>query len=126
MWERWNSYTKADGFGDAKMNSFNHYAYGAIGQWMYEYIAGLKATLPGYREIRVAPHPGGGLTQASATLETVYGTARSAWQLQDNTMKLQVTVPPNTTCVVALPDGRELRVGSGEHAFTAPLPVVRE
>ena len=77
MWERWNSYTKANGFGDAKMNSFNHYAYGAIGQWMYEYIAGLEPTLPGYREIRIAPHAGGGLTQAAATLETVYGTAQS-------------------------------------------------
>jgi alpha-L-rhamnosidase len=121
MWERWNSYTKADGFGDASMNSFNHYAYGAIGEWMYEYIAGLDAALPGFREIRIAPHPGGGLTQASAKLETVYGVAQSAWQLQDNTLKLQVTVPPNTTGVVALPDGRELRVGSGEHQFTAPL-----
>ena len=72
MWERWNSYSHADGFGDAGMNSFNHYAYGAIGQWMYERIAGLAPDPehPGYKRFFIQPLPGGPLTHAAAELET--------------------------------------------------------
>ena len=106
MWERWNSYTKKDGFGNADMNSFNHYAYGAIGQFMYERLAGLAPDeqVPGYKHIMVRPllngHP---LTHASAALETRYGAARSSWVREGGTIQLTVQIPPNTTATVVLP-----------------------
>nr|MCU0750905.1 glycoside hydrolase family 78 protein [Akkermansiaceae bacterium] len=81
MWERWNSYSHENGFGDAGMNSFNHYAYGAIGQWMHERIAGLApdTAQPGYKHFFIQPAPGGPLTSARAELMTPYGKASSAW-----------------------------------------------
>ena len=105
MWERWNSYSHADGFGDAGMNSFNHYAYGAIGQWMYERIAGLAPdpAHPGYRHFFIQPAPGGPLTAAAAELNTPYGIARSAWKSSGRTLHLKAVVPPNTTATLRLP-----------------------
>ena len=77
MWERWNSFSHEAGFGDVAMNSFNHYAYGAIGQWMVERIAGLSPdpAHPGYKHFFVRPIVGGPLTSANAELETAYGKA---------------------------------------------------
>ncbi|MCC6679665.1 MAG: glycoside hydrolase family 78 protein [Phycisphaeraceae bacterium] len=124
MWERWNSYSKADGFGDARMNSFNHYAYGAIGQWMYERVAGLAPDpeQPGYKHIIVRPVPGGGLTHAAAELQTLYGRAVSAWRREGADFKLQVVVPPNTSATVTLPDGSTPhRLGPGEHQLHCRL-----
>ncbi len=105
MWERWNSYSHEDGFGDAGMNSFNHYAYGAIGQWMYERIAGLAPDpeAPGYRHILIQPQPGGSLETASAELETPYGLARSAWKKSGTAVELEALIPPNTTGTLRLP-----------------------
>jgi alpha-L-rhamnosidase len=81
MWERWNSYTRDKGFGDVEMNSFNHYAYGAIGEWMYERVAGLAPdpAAPGYKHFFVRPLFASQLDSASAELETPYGKAASAW-----------------------------------------------
>ncbi len=118
MWERWNSYSKVDGFGDVRMNSFNHYAYGAVGQWMYERVAGLAPDpeRPGYKHIIVRPIPGGGLTHASAQLQTPYGMAVSAWRREGNEFELQVVVPPNSSATVQLPDGSAAqRMGPGEY-----------
>lgn len=108
MWERWNSYSRADGFGPAGMNSFNHYAYGAIGRWMYERIGGLAPdpAQPGYKHILIQPAPGGPLTSASASLETPYGRAESAWHLDGDKLSMRAVVPPNTTATVVFPSGR--------------------
>jgi len=107
MWERWNSYTKEHGFGPVSMNSFNHYAYGAIGQWLYATVGGLDtATDPdgaGFKRLRIAPEPGGGLTHASAKLQTMFGPAESSWKIEGGRMTLNVTVPPNTTAEAILP-----------------------
>ena len=105
MWERWNSYSHDQGFGDAGMNSFNHYAYGAIGQWMYERIAGLAPDpdQPGYKHFFVQPNPGGPLTHAVAELETPYGKAASGWEKTDNGWIVKATVPPNTTATLVVP-----------------------
>jgi len=105
MWERWNSYSHEHGFGDAKMNSFNHYAYGAIGQWMVERIAGLAPDPehPGYKHFYIQPRPGGPLTWAEAELETPYGKAKSAWRETGETLTIEATVPPNTTATLVVP-----------------------
>jgi len=108
MWERWNSYSHKAGFGDASMNSFNHYAYGAIGQWLYKSVAGIwrDESAPGYKNIIFNPKPGGGFTFASATHETPYGFAASSWKLSDGVMEWQITIPPNSTGTVVFPTTR--------------------
>ncbi|EMI16937.1 alfa-L-rhamnosidase [Rhodopirellula maiorica SM1] len=120
MWERWNSYSHAEGFGDASMNSYNHYAYGAIGQFMYERIAGLSPDPehPGYKHFFVRPLVGGPLTSARAELETGYGTAVSAWELRDGKLEMEVVVPPNTAATVDFPNGRKSQtLAAGTHQF---------
>ncbi len=104
MWERWNSFSKESGFNTQSMNSLNHYAYGAVGQWMYERIAGLSSLAPGYKKIKIAPIPNTKfLTSASASLNTLYGTASSSWKIENNTFYLNVEVPPNTTAEIHIP-----------------------
>ncbi|WP_235951338.1 family 78 glycoside hydrolase catalytic domain [Crateriforma spongiae] len=105
MWERWNSYSHADGFGDASMNSFNHYAYGAIGQFLYERVAGLSPDpeRPGYKHFFVRPLVDGPLDSASAELETPYGTAKSQWRRSDDGIIVEAVVPPNATATAELP-----------------------
>lgn len=103
MWERWNSYSATEGYNPQSMNSLNHYAYGAIGQWMYERIAGIAPLEPGYKKIRIAPQPRAPLDSASASLETPYGRVTSAWNITEHTFVLQTTIPPNTTAQVLIP-----------------------
>jgi alpha-L-rhamnosidase len=124
MWERWNSYSHADGFGDAGMNSFNHYAYGAIGQWMHERIAGLAPdpTQPGYKHFFIQPAPGGPLTSARAELMTPYGKASSAWILENGTLHIEAIVPPNTTATLVLPGKPSKKLFPGRHVLAHLLP----
>jgi alpha-L-rhamnosidase len=124
IWERWDG-QKPDGtFQDVGMNSFNHYAYGAIGEWMYRVMAGLEIdeSMPGYKHILVQPQPGGGFTSVKASHETMYGPASSAWTLSDGRFDLAVRVPPNTHATVRLPKaqlasvteaGQALATGNG-------------
>lgn len=105
IWERWDGYTEDNGFQDPSMNSFNHYAYGAIGTWLYTKVAGINVDpeQPGYKHSEIRPQPGGGLTQATGTLQTQYGELRSSWALDGNTLILDVTIPPNTSATIHLP-----------------------
>lgn len=105
MWERWNSYTLKDGFNPGGMNSFNHYAYGAIGQWMYERVAGIAPRAPGYREISFAPVINPPLTSAAATHESPYGHISSAWTVIDGHLDWEIIVPPNSTGFITIPKG---------------------
>ncbi len=107
MWERWDSYTHKDGFHKEGMNSFNHYAYGAIGQWMYERVAGIKPIKAGYKEIRIAPMPGGPLTSAEASYDSPYGKVSSSWKVKNGLFELKATVPPNTTAKIVIPANSE-------------------
>ena len=118
MWERWNSYSSRHGFGDVNMNSFNHYAYGAIGEWLYATVGGIDLAEPGFRKIRFAPVPGGDITWARAELATRHGTASIEWKRADaNATALDVTlvVPPNTTAVLELPGRAPRELASGRH-----------
>ena len=109
MWERWNSYSHEEGFGDVNMNSFNHYAYGAIGQWMYERIAGLvpDAANPGYKHFFVRPVITKQLDWVHAELETPYGKASSGWRKNNGKVEMEVVVPPNTTATIEFPNGQK-------------------
>ncbi|HXD09459.1 MAG TPA: glycoside hydrolase family 78 protein [Anaerolineales bacterium] len=105
IWERWDGWTHDKGFQDQGMNSFNHYAYGAVGAWMYAVIGGIDVDLAqsGYKHIIMRPQPGGGLTYAKAGLHSMYGAIRSEWTLENNNFDWRITVPANTTATVCVP-----------------------
>lgn len=105
IWERWDGMRPDSSFQTPGMNSFNHYAYGAIGDWMYRVMVGLdtKDEAPGYKQSVIKPHIGGGLTSASATLQTFYGTLSNAWRLEGDDVVMNVQIPANTTSTVYLP-----------------------
>ena len=115
IWERWDGWTKEAGFQMAQMNSFNHYAYGAIGEWLYSTVAGLDIDpdFPAYKHAHVKPHPGGGLTRASARLQTLYGELASRWEIQGEILTLEVTIPPNTTATIYVPAAQGAPVTEG-------------
>jgi alpha-L-rhamnosidase len=120
MWERWNSYTREKGLGNVAMNSFNHYAYGAIGRWMYERVAGLAPDpgAPGYKHFFVRPLIGKQLDSARAELETPYGKASSAWTRRDGKVSMDIIVPPNSTATIEFPDGQKSEtVAAGKYHF---------
>lgn len=119
IWERWDG-VKPDGdFQNAGMNSFNHYAYGAIGDWMYRVIGGIDTYEdgPGYRHSRIEPRPGGGLTYANCDLATIYGKLSSHWRIEKGNFYLDVLVPVGTTSEVCLPDGNKVTAGPGAHHY---------
>jgi alpha-L-rhamnosidase len=145
IWERWDG-QKPDGtFQNAGMNSFNHYAYGAIGEWLYNYVAGIQIDPenPGYKHFFLAPHPGGGLSHAKAVYKSMFGEIKSDWKLEGNQMVYDITIPANTTATVTLPsaspekvllndsplkndaqqndEGVTLKLGSGEYRFSYPM-----
>ncbi|MBM7710218.1 alpha-L-rhamnosidase [Enterococcus lemanii] len=103
VWEHWDG-IKADGsFWDEGMNSFNHYAYGSIGAWMYETIGGIKPKTPGYQQSIIAPKLNQQLTQATTRFKTLYGDLESAWSVKDNELTFAVKVPANTEAEIVLP-----------------------
>ncbi|WP_423128634.1 family 78 glycoside hydrolase catalytic domain [Gaoshiqia sp. Z1-71] len=105
IWERWDG-IKPDGtFQTPGMNSFNHYAYGAIGDWMYRVVAGIDTgqETPGYKSIRIKPHVSSKLSHAKAELETYYGKVASGWEISGGKLNLNVEIPVNTTATVYIP-----------------------
>ncbi|MFE5757696.1 family 78 glycoside hydrolase catalytic domain [Streptomyces massasporeus] len=116
MWERWNSIMPDGEFGPVDMNSFNHYAYGAVGDWMFQNIGGLSPIEPGYKRSRIAPVPGGNLTRGSGSLHTVHGLLSSRWTNRDGVFTLKVTVPVNTVAEVHVPADTRGAVTEGGRA----------
>ena len=151
IWERWDGQKPDGSFQDLSMNSFNHYAYGAIGQWLYQYIAGIAIDpkLPGYKHFSLQPHPGGGLTSASAALNTLYGTIKSNWKLENGSMTYSCSIPPNSSATVCFDNSEvnnivlnklplskigaakisennqkvEIELGSGNYIFVRPFKI---
>ena len=115
MWERWDGIRPDSSFEDAGMNSFNHYAFGAVGDWMYRYLAGLNPVEPGYRRTELRPRPGANFTAARASHESMYGVHSCGWTLTDDTLHVTADVPANTTAVLVLPDGTTTDLASGHH-----------
>jgi alpha-L-rhamnosidase len=125
VWERWDAIRPDGSINPGEMLSFNHYAFGAIGAWLYHRVAGLAPdpSVPGWRRFRVEPLPGGGLTSAAATVHTPYGIARSSWTIRDDQLELVVVVPPNTRASVLVPgETSHHEVGSGRHLWTTRIP----
>ena len=103
IWERWNGWTPEEGFGDPGMNSFAHYSFGAVYQWMVENIGGIRATEPGYRRILITPTLDDKLTYAATSVETIRGRISTSWKHDKGQFTLNVTIPPNTTAIVRIP-----------------------
>lgn len=144
IWERWDSMGKDGRIPDNGMNSFNHYSFGAIGDWLYRSAVGIRETSPGYKTIRIQPHTGGGFGWMEASTVTPYGKVYAKWTAQnDDLTSLEVEIPVNTTAEVLLPafasrvvrcDDRSVkatqvpggmlsyRLGSGMYRFDVTLP----
>lgn len=125
MWERWDS-LKPDGtFGDVGMNSFNHYAYGAVGNWMYNNIGGISSTAAGYKTSVIAPNIGGGLRDGQGSFDSVYGRISSKWSVTSDGMELEATVPTNTTSTIRIPAISKWAVTEGGRALDSVPGVTR-
>lgn len=103
IWERWDGQKTDSSFQDVGMNSFNHYAYGAIGDWMYRVVAGIEIGEPGYKQILIQPKPTDKLSFAKASFESAYGTIASGWERKDGKMMVKISIPANTTAIITLP-----------------------
>jgi alpha-L-rhamnosidase len=103
IWERWDGEKTDSTFQDANMNSFNHYAYGAIGDWMYRVSAGIETRDPGYKHLILQPHPTEKLTYSKASFESSYGTVASGWERTGNKIVVNVKIPANTSATIILP-----------------------
>ena len=151
IWERWDGWTPEKGFQNPGMNSFNHYSLGSCGEWMFDTVAGIgvDSTQPGFSHILIHPRPGGTLTSAQGSFDSIHGKISTAWTLQNGALSLHVVIPVNTTATITLPTtntasvqegGRPLAaspdiqslpddklgphylVGSGDYTFTCQVP----
>jgi alpha-L-rhamnosidase len=151
IWERWDGIKPDSTFQTPTMNSFNHYSYGAIGDWMYRSITGIDTYTdgPGYKHIKIMPHIGGNLIYANADLKTYYGLISSHWKIDNSQLQMDIEIPANTTATVYIPGssvesikeagidlksvkdlkvvGKEgnyivAEIGSGKYHFVSPQP----
>jgi len=126
IWERWDGIKPDGSFQDPGMNSFNHYAFGAIGDWLYRVVAGIEIDpeAPGYRHVIIRPQPGGGLTRVQAALESPYGRLSVAWALDEEGFRLRLSIPPNAQATVYLPASKAAQVTESGRPLR-PAPLVR-
>jgi alpha-L-rhamnosidase len=149
IWERWDGWTEEKGFQTPGMNSFNHYAFGSIGRWLFGSVAGIDTDGPGYKQIIIKPRPGGGLDYAKASYNSINGKIVSDWKIKGEKFTLNITIPANTTATVYVPatgvdsvteggkpaakaeavsllriedDKAVFAVGSGNYRFVSKLP----
>jgi len=126
IWERWNGIRPDSSFEPASMNSFNHYAYGAIGDWMYRVMVGIDTYEDGvgYQHIKIQPHIGGNFSFASASLKTYYGTVSSGWKITNNALELQTVIPNNTRATVYIPAKSIASITENGQALSAVPSIV--
>ena len=126
IWERWDGQKPDSSFQTPGMNSFNHYAYGAIGDWMYRNITGLDTydEGPGYKKIRIMPHTGGNLSYASAELETGYGKLSVYWKISDGKLSMDIEIPANTTATVFIPASTETAITENGKSLSDEKEIV--
>ncbi|WP_018627567.1 alpha-L-rhamnosidase [Niabella aurantiaca] len=124
IWERWDGIKPDGSFQTPSMNSYNHYAYGAIGDWMYRKMVGLDTEEDGvgYKHIKIKPHIGGDFKNASASLKTYYGTTKAGWEVTGDKIVMEVVVPANTRATIYLP----VADAAGVNESGKPLSSVKE
>ncbi|WP_079001062.1 MULTISPECIES: alpha-L-rhamnosidase [Plantibacter] len=121
IWERWDSLRPDGTVNPGGMTSFNHYALGAVADWMHRTIGGLTSVAPGYRRVRIAPRPDPRLTSAAVAHESPYGRISVSWRVAGETLEVAVVVPVGVTAEIALPGAEEQVVAHGEHRFVVPV-----
>jgi len=124
MWERWDSMLPDGSINPGEMTSFNHYAFGAVAQWMHETIGGLQRVEPAYRTFRVAPRPRAGITSAATAHVAPSGRIEIDWEIVGDDLRVRVVVPEGTRALVDLEGMPERELGPGIHEVTAPAPQV--
>ncbi|MBE6547061.1 MAG: alfa-L-rhamnosidase [Ruminococcaceae bacterium] len=118
MWEHWNSVKEDGSFWSTSMNSFNHYAYGAVADWMYGKICGVTVLEPGYRRVRLSPAPCERLGFAKCGIDTVQGRLESHWYYADGRICFEFTVPNGCEAEIVLPNGQTETVGGGSYCYS--------
>ena len=118
FWEQWNAITPD---GEIRDPSMNHYAYGAIGNFLYRRILGMEAIAGGYRKFRVKPLLGGGITWAKGHTHTAYGKTEVGWYVEKEQFHIHVTVPVSTECELVMPSGKVYRITSGQYHYSEKL-----
>jgi alpha-L-rhamnosidase len=120
IWERWDAIVPDGTINPGQMNSFNHYALGAVADWMHRIIGGIAPLEPGYAKVLIAPQPGGGLSWAAASLETAHGLVEVRWRQTGQELTVETAVPAGVTGVIRLPGEPDREVVSGGRTITVP------
>jgi alpha-L-rhamnosidase len=149
IWERWDGWSREHGFQSPSMNSFNHYSLGSVGEWLYRFVLGIdqEPGTAGFARLLLRPHPGGPLSWARGSYQSVRGTVTTSWARSGDQFTFRAQVPPNVTASVRIPSARAAdvrdtagrppaalasfpgaagaqeavyEVGSGTHEFTGP------
>jgi alpha-L-rhamnosidase len=119
IWERWDSMLPDGTINPGQMTSFNHYALGAVADWMHRTIGGIAPLEPGYSRVLIAPQPGGDITWAKASLQTRHGPIANSWSIDESgSLRLEVNVPQGVTAVLQLPGQPERELPAGRHSVT--------
>jgi alpha-L-rhamnosidase len=124
IWERWDSLLPDGSVNPGQMTSFNHYALGAVADWLHRTVGGIAPAEPGYRCLEIRPRLGGGLTHARTSHRTPYGMAESAWKIVEGQITIEVMVPPNTTARVTLPGNDSVLVEAGRYHWSYPYQAL--
>lgn len=122
IWERWDSMLPSGKINPGGMTSFNHYALGAVCDWIYQVVGGIRPAAPGYAKVLVKPVPGEGIDWARCAYDSVHGRIEVSWKVTGGELRLSATVPAGVQATVELPDGSTYEVSAGTHHFGCPLP----
>jgi alpha-L-rhamnosidase len=120
VWERWDAYVPERGHNGSTMDSFDHVAFGAVSEWMFRHILGINPDInhPGYEHFTIQPRPGGSLTWAKGSYNSIKGEIASSWKIENGKFTLDVEIPANTTATIVMPfDNKTYHAGSGKHSF---------
>jgi alpha-L-rhamnosidase len=121
IWERWDSMLADGSINPGNMTSFNHYALGAVANFLHSVVGGLSPASPGWQSISIKPRPGGNLTWANTSFQSPYGLLECQWKIVCDKLQVDVTVPPNASARVELPNGTIEEVGSGRRQYSVPF-----
>ena len=127
IWERWDGWTPQKGFQNPGMNSFNHYSLGSCGEWMFDTVAGIgiDPAQPGFGHFIIWPQPGGGLTHATGTFDSIHGRILTDWTVDGKAFSLHLIVPVNTTALVQLPTSHASSVTEGGASITSHREIAQ-
>ncbi|PWC06468.1 alpha-L-rhamnosidase [Mycetocola zhujimingii] len=117
IWERWDSMLPDGTINSGEMTSFNHYALGAVVDWVYQVVGGIRPASPGYASVRIQPQPGPGIDWAETTYRTANGPVSCAWRVTDGELRVEIALPDDVPAEVILPDGSRFAVTGGAHEF---------